>query len=188
MESLNTKKLLSILTIVLLFIVLIYIIISRTSKKVDNSLAPTPSPGNPASEILVESKNLNDVPTLAAEKGGGLDTNSTILKESAMNIAEITGNLPYRYTFTSSNGLPMEIIISSSEYQDNKWTLLVNIFGIDYQVPKDSPDYSKMQIAFREAAANVYLFVKKNGGDPQKIVFRWGDRLFIEERAIEWLQ
>lgn len=188
METLDTKKILAILILVLLFVIAIYLVVSRTGNNTDLSATPTPSPADRVSAILVESKNLDDVPTLAPSQGGGLDTSSQILRDSALNIAEITGNLPYKKTFTSTNGIPMEIIISSPEYQDNKWTLLVNIFGVDYQVPTDSPEYSRMQLAFREAAADVYLFVKKNGGDPEKIVFKWGDREFIENRTREWLQ
>lgn len=188
-NSLDTRKIIIILILVLLFLILIFLIISRSNQNNNSkNQKVNTTPTVRSSLILVESKNLDDVPTLAPSQGGGLDTSSQILKDSALNIAEITGNLPYKKTFTSTNGIPIEIIVPSPEYQDNKWTLLVNIFGVDYQVPTDSPEYSRMQLAFREAAADVYLFVKKNGGDPEKIVFKWGDREFIENRTREWLQ
>ncbi len=184
----NNKKILIALSLLLLFIIITYLILAR-SGKYNNSgnLSPTPISDSLSSPILVKSKNLDDAPTLAPEQGGGLDTSSNVLKDSALNIEKIAPAIPYKKTFVSSVGIEVGILIPSVKYQENRWTLLVNISGIDFEVPPNTSDYSTMKIAFREGVADVFKFIKAQGANPEKIIIKWGGRLFIEERAAEWL-
>ena len=78
--------------------------------------------------------------------------------------------------------------IPAKDLQENTWSLTVQVFGIDYQVPENSQDYQIMKASFREAANAVFEWMKSNGVNPQKTIIRWGDKAFIKQQAEEWLQ
>ncbi|CAN5170849.1 hypothetical protein BH09PAT2_BH09PAT2_00310 [soil metagenome] len=182
------KKILIVLSIALLVLILIYYYYiakkNTSTSSPEISITPTKTPNT----INIVSKNLEDAPKLAPEKGGGLDISSNVLKESALNIEKIISKLPYNKNLTSNEGVNIEILIPNSKYQENRWTLLVNIFGIDYEVPAGTPEYVAMRNAFREGAADVFAFIKDSGADPEKIIIKWGDRSIVEDRAIEWVK
>ena len=150
------------------------------------SIEPTALP--PLQITLAIPKSIEQVPTIPYSKGGGIDTNNVIVKESKENIKKLVSALPYKKNIKTSNGLNVEVLIPSADLQQNPWTFTASVYGIDYQVEKNTPEYILMRTAFREGAADILSFVRKQGVDPEKIIFQWGDRVFVEERAQEWLQ
>lgn len=97
-------------------------------------------------------------------------------------------NLPYTKDFQLSTDLTVSVVIPAKDLQYNPWSLTVQIFGIDYEVPAGDPEYQRMKTSFLEAANLVFEWIRSNGADPQKIIVSWGDKAFIQDQAEEWLQ
>ncbi len=180
-----------------MIIIMVYIVVSAGSNN-NNTINTIPTPTTstrteptsiPALKItLVPPKNIKEVPTLPYSQGGGIDTSDPIVRESAKNIQQLQEALPYSKTLRTSNGLDIEILIPPPDLQENRWTFTANVYGIDYEVEDGSPEYVLMKTAFREGAAHIFNYVRQQGVEPEKLIFKWGGRVFIEERAEEWLQ
>ncbi len=198
-EQLSKKNI--IILIVISFVVLFGLIISYNllQSKSQPQTKPTPTIiSNPTPTSITEislspiqkklpiPKSKLNVPTYTPDKGQGVDINSQIAQESISEIDKLSPYLPYLNEYKFSNDLMASIVVPTKKFQDIPWILTVQIFGIDYQVPKDSKDYQLMKSSFLEAANAVFEWMKSYGVDPQKVIIKWGDKEFIQKQAEEW--
>lgn len=128
-----------------------------------------------------------DLPYIPQERGGGIDVRSTAVRASTAEIRKLLPELPYQQTKTLTTGQEVEILIPAQNLQYNAWTLSVQIFNLDYQIPETDPDYNLVKASFIEAANLVFDWMVSQGADPDKMIIVWGDRAFIQERAELWL-
>src|SRR3989344_1273005 len=111
------------------------------------SASPAPSGVAPTAVVLpddmVKGQSIRNVPTLNPTKGLGLDLDSNEIKNSIAQIEKIKTKLPYKKSFKSSGGLDVDILIPSYDLLMNKWTLNVNVFLLDFEIPPENPEYEK---------------------------------------------
>ncbi len=150
--------------------------------------SPTPVNIQNLISTFPSSKKVESAPTIQPQKGAGIDITSTYVQDSVNEIKKLKSNLPYKYTFTSSQGVIVDIYIPSLELLDNDWTLQVQTYGIDYEIGESDAEYASMRMAFLETAQNVFFWLKDQGVDTEKIIIEWGDRQFIQERSEQWLK
>src|SRR3989344_2585483 len=102
------------------------------------SPSPVPSGIIPTAVVLpddlVKGLSVQNVPTLNPTEGMGLDLDSPQIKNSIAQIEKIKTKLPYKKIFTSTNKIEVEILIPPYELLDNRWSLDVQIFNIDYAI------------------------------------------------------
>lgn len=184
-----------LIILVIILIVLTSIFPRKTSTDSTNVVEITPNNLPVTSPTLVSLrstvpsyKNITQAPTLNPKKGEGIDIDSPYIANSIAEIKKLKTKLPYTIDFTSSKSVPVSIVIPSYDLLDNEWTLVVNISGIDYQVPESDPSYSDMQLSFLEASRDVFFWLKEQGVDTEKIIIEWGDRQYIKERSEQWLR
>jgi hypothetical protein len=185
------NKLLIIIVVCILLLTLLIVVASmiKPRQKVESADAvPTSIPTTfPVTTISVRSKTISVIPTLQTDQGG-INPQSVQAQASQREIKKITRTLPFEKEVMTSKGIKTSIVIPSADLQDNTWSLYVQIFGIDYNVPESSNDYVIMKQAFRESAQEVFTWLQKNGVDLKSIIIVWGDRKFIQNRAEEWLK
>jgi hypothetical protein len=183
----------------ILFVIIILLVVTNAvrnqlNKNNSNTLNPdttnVPLTGGPTITRvpLNNLKTIEKVPTLPPSKGQGIDINSKEVNTSTSAIETLSKSLPYNKKFTSSQGIPVEILIPPPTLLENEWTLTIQIFGIDYQIPESDPQYDAMKNSFLDAASDVFRFIQSNGVDPNNLIVQWGDREFIQQRSAEWLQ
>ncbi len=184
MYALKGKFILFALAIILIIIltVLVFFSFSQTDNQDDTGTTPIKQTGS--ENKIPAFKTITNIPTTTE----GIDENSIEVKNSIKEIENLYPHLPYSEELVSSTGVDLSILIPSREFQTNSFTLSVEVFGIDYNMPVDDPNYSNMQASFLEGAEKIFSFIKSKNVDPKKIIFSWGDRLFIQERAQEWLK
>ena len=193
-----TNKLVFYLIIIFSFLLLLLIILfNLLSKKPTSisSISPTPLPTptlifppiTRVPMISVIPPSTNNFPTYAPEKGRGVDLEAPLIKNSTREIEKLYRLLPLNQEVRLSTGLDVSIVIPPKDLQNNPWTLTVQIFGIDYEVPQSDSNYILVKNSFREAANIIFNWIKNNNADPQNIIISWGDREFIQVRAEEWL-
>ncbi len=117
-----------------------------------------------------------------------VDTTAPSVQASQQEVAKILSSLPYEKELKLTGGSTISILIPGREYQQYPWKLTVQVFNVDYQVAENSPEYALMRNAFLEGANDIFTQLQSLGADPEKIIFTWGDRAYIQERAVEWLQ
>ena len=174
--------------VVLISLIIIVNILQRSSQKKEE-----PSPTgilrtSPPQKPIAVPQSIRNAPTFPPEKGKGVDIESEFIKTSTAEVQKLYPALPYLRDYNVSTGLTVSIVIPAKDLQENTWSLTVQVFGIDYQVPENSQDYQIMKASFREAANAVFEWMKSNGVNPQKTIIRWGDKAFIKQQAEEWLQ
>lgn len=202
MEQFFSKK----NVIILIFISLAVLIGLMTLLRILNNAnrhqeIPAPTPVNfptptaveqqntsPPPHELILPKSVEEVPTLSPDKGLGVDTQSDSVQASIRELEKIYPYLPYSVEYKLSTGLNVSIVIPGKEMQANFWTLTVQIFGIEYEVPPGSPEYQNMRDSFREAANTIFDWLKSNDVDPTNLIVTWGDKVLIQEKAREWLR
>ncbi len=194
----KNKLALFLLAAVLLFLLLIYGYFQLLQKAVPkDTVSPSPAPypfvsqavkpKTPRRTLYVQPKTLDDLPILPLEQGGGVDASSKIVKQSTLEIDKLEKALPFTQDFTSRAGITVSIVIPSRSAQDNPWTLLIQVFGIDYNTPKTSPDYKLMRDSFLEAANKALFWIEQQGANPKNIIISWGDKKLIRDTAQAWI-
>lgn len=194
MEKLSdNKKIIFIVFIIVLFVFLILLFTLLTKKKTNIGNQNDDMPITPVSVFGDDYKRpenlpveIKAIPTLAPSEGQGLDLQSEPIIESVNELAKIKGKLPYIKTINSGSKI-VEIVIPERKYQDNDYTVLVNMSGIDFRVASDSNDYFDNRKAFILAAEDVFAWLKQNNVDIKKIIIKWGDRTFMNDKANTWL-
>jgi len=194
-----TNKLVFYLIIIFSFILLLLIMLFNLLSKKPMSnislISPTPLP-RPTSipppiirvpMISVIPPSTNNLPTYVPGKGRGVDLEAPLIKNSTREIQKLYRFLPLNQEVRLSTGLTVSIVIPAQDLQSNPWTLTVQIFGIDYEVPQSDSSYPLMKNSFQEATRVVFNWIKNNNANLQSIIISWGDRKFIQDRAEEWL-
>ncbi len=194
--NLSNKKIILIIAGLLLMIIILSFTVSAIRNRLNNNnsqtaetpealVSPTPVINK---ELLQNYKSIDKAPRLLPREGKGLDINAPYIQSSILEIEKVSALLPYSKSFTSSKNIKVEIQIPPAEMLDNNWTLLVQIMGIDYQVPEDDPSYNDMKISFLQGAQDVFYWLKNNNINTENIIIQWGDRAFVQDRSAEWLQ
>jgi hypothetical protein len=176
----NKKKLIIIvfiLVIALTIFLISNILLQATSKNEGDNI-------NNTAQKLSQLKKTEEI-TFIPDKG--VDTNSIVVKDSIKNIEVLSLKLPYQEKFTTEEGVEVEIAINDITLELQNWILPVNVWGIDYQVPEDDPEYQNQKKAFIQASLRVYDFINSQDIDPSKIIISWGGREFIRTTAERWL-
>jgi hypothetical protein len=181
-----------ILIILMFLIGLIYVTQAGKIRENANQISPTPagpvqSPTPINVKSVYSSRKLNTVPTLNPTSGYGLDLNSPEIVSSKNEIKKISDILPYKKIITT-NGIKTDIFIPPATLLENEWTLSVDIYGIDYEIGENDPDYLKNKQAFIAAAQDIYFWLKSNGVATENIIIQWGDRAYIQDKSEQWLQ
>lgn len=174
---------------------MLFNLLSKKPKSNISSISPTPLPKPtsippPVTKVPVISvipPSTNNLPTYAPEKGRGVDLEAPLIKNSTREIQKLYRLLPFNREVRLSTGLTVSIVIPAQDLQSNPWTLMVQIFGIDYEVPQSDPSYPLMKSSFQEATRVVFNWIKNNNANLQDIIISWGDRQFIQDRAEEWV-
>lgn len=178
-------------TIVLLIVALIgiLILIIGVMYVVSQRKTPTTPETNPEvikkeAESVIE---ITEVPRVSEEKGGGIDTNSPEVKTSIQTLQKLQSALPYYKVFNTDDSIEVEVSIPPTSTVSNDWTLLIHIFGPDYQIPEDSAEYESNKQAFLAGVSEVMLFLEEQNINPSEVIIQWGDRAIISERSQKWL-
>ncbi len=184
-----------IFSFILLFLVMLFNLLSKKPTSNISSISPTPLP-RPTSipppiirvpMISVIPPSTNNLPTYVPERGRGVDLEAPLIKNSTREIEKLYRFLPLNQEVRLSTGLTVSIVIPAQNLQSNPWTLTVQIFSIDYEVPQSDSSYPLMKNSFQEATRVVFNWIKNNNANLQNIIISWGDRKFIQDRAEEWL-
>lgn len=171
----------ALIGILLLIIGVIYLI---TQRKPADTAETNPEVIKKEVQQVIE---ITEVPRVSEEKGGGIDTNSPEVKLSQQSLQKMRSVLPFYKTFTTDEGIQVEVSIPPTATVSNDWTLLVHIFGPDYQVPEGSSEYEANKKAFLAGVSEVTLFLEEQHIDPSEIIVQWGDRAIIGDRSQKWL-
>lgn len=177
----------AILFLILLAMVIFLFVsnISPTDQEPNQSfISPTSAPDNQQTHPPA----VNDVPTLAPQQGGGIDLNSSVIQASSTEIKKITSYLPYEQDAVLSTGESVSILIPAADLQENTWTMNAQIFGINYNTSPDQPDYEVTKTSFKEAVGILFSWIRQQGANPDKIIFIWGDKKYIQDQAEAWLK
>jgi len=169
-----------ILFIVLMGIILLILKLNKPPKDENKIIEPE------ATKELAY-VNIEEVVNAEVQPEKGIDTKSDLVQQSIQEIDNVSALLPYTTDIQLLDGRTIEIVIPSMSIADNEWTLLVQLFGVDYEIPIDSTEYELEKQAFLEGVTHVNTFFKKNNIDSSKIIIIWGDREFMHKRAQMWL-
>ena len=200
MQPPPNKTFLAIISLIVIVIALagLYIIFTTQSSRTstNEALSPTsfvnPVTTNQARpmtgvSITLVPKAIKEIPTLPFAQGGGIDVQSENVQASIAEIAKLELFLPYTQTVTTNTNINIDLLIAKRELQPNRWTLLVQMDGIDFQAAPNSADYTLMKNAFREGVNTTFAWLRSHNVDPAKIIFAWSDRKLNQDRALEWL-
>lgn len=174
---------------IFLFIAFVYILTQGEEKETKEF---TPIPTVTLRPTIIKRPlgflDISSAPTIPPGEGFGIDINSQIVKTSELEIQKIYPLLPYSTSYVLSTGVKVSIVIPQKELQDNPWTLLIHVFGIDYQLSPADENYLLMKNSFKEAASDTLSFLQENGADPNKIFIIWGDKAIIQNVTSSWLR
>ena len=195
----DQKRKITIITIIAVSVLVVLVVLTmvfrnRIGGQTNNQTAVTPTiPAQtitPFRSVTIDAQpeTLNAIPTFTPEEGAGLNINSPVAQQSEAEIAKLYPFLPHEQNIVLPDGSQASFLIPQEDYQDNTWSILVNVYGIDFHVPIDSPFYAQQKSAFKIVVNEVLTWIKNRGADPNKVIIIWGDRAFIQDRAEEWLQ
>lgn len=170
--------------IILVGIIVLSFVLPPSEPSPNVSLTPTQYPET----TRLQPANINRLPTYPPEKGQGVDTSASIVKQSEEEITKLHQFLPYKRDYRLSTGIDVSIVIPPKDLQNNPWTLTVQIFNINYDTQPAQEDYEIMKQSFREAASDVFTWIRSHGVNPNIIFISWGDMPHAQEKATQWLE
>lgn len=121
------------------------------------------------------------------EEGYGPGINTSLIQNAIKEKKKLIPFFPFEKQTLLSTGIAVSIVVPSEEFQHNAWTTTVQIFGIDYDIASDDPEYEKAKSSFLEASNIVFDWMKSYGVDPKKIIINWGDKTYIQKQVAQWL-
>lgn len=132
-------------------------------------------------------KAANTAPTHAPQTGSGIDANAAVTKQSETEIRKLGPFLPYSSTLTLENKREITVHMGALSQQPHPWTLQIDVFGVDFNVPKNDPQYEVEKRAFLEGVTNAITWIRSKQADSARILVVWSDKKFSQDRAVEWL-
>lgn len=175
------------------FTVLLMLMFTNSSSRNQRSESELPTPTRSTSRRAPSSPQQGtlqaDPPAIGElpREGYAIITSAPVVRASEQEVAKLRPQLPYLREFTTTNNKTLSIVIPDEEYQDDPWKLTAQIFGVDFQIPTSNRQYEQEKQAFLEGASHIFGWIKDQGADPNKVIIKWGDRAFIQERAEQWL-
>lgn len=177
----------------LLVLLIIYALVQRSSN-LPTGVLPTPT-GTTQVQITSAQiqhnikKLIPKRPASLPTKGPGLgiDTQAATTQESATEVQKLQAFLPYSTNYSGPGNAPYRVVIPARTSSDNAWTLRIAVIGVDYEVPRNDPEYQNEKAAFLEGANLALEYIRSKGADPTKISVVWGDKKFVHDRGLEWL-
>src|SRR5581483_10278470 len=173
-----------VLVIVVFILSAILFLNTNSSPQTQGQPTPTLSQTNLVPTVSALIIPANAIPHLP--NSNAVDTTSTLVQTSQIEIQRITPFLPYVNDFTSTVGEQVSIVIPETQFQADPWKLQVNMNDINFQVLPSEPTYTREQTSFLEASNKLFSWIRSNGADPEKIIFTWGDPAFMQQRAEQW--
>ncbi len=171
---------------ILILVALIYTLNAVKNYTPQSRLSPTPVP------VVTVTRNsykqIEAMPTLEPLRGAGIDLESTGVKESKMEIQKLSVNLPFSREIRISESETISLQIPELQYQTNSWILTVYVYGIEYNVPRNTPEYTENKKLFLRASGELFGWMSSKNIDPKKIIIQWDDKAYIQNRAEEWLR
>ncbi|MFA9289052.1 MAG: hypothetical protein ACEQSA_04190 [Weeksellaceae bacterium] len=192
MKQLNTRVIIAILIIILILLVIaVRIFLASRNPLTDTSNPPTNR--EPTPTLVQINAPDEDEPFLEAQTipstDNGVNRQSPDVQASEQEIQQLLTALPYQTSFTTQAGIPIDITISRTVTVEHPWYLSVDIYGIDYEVPENSPDYAIMRNAFLEGVNISMTWLNSNNVDTTKMYIEWGgDKAIIQNRVSQWLR
>lgn len=155
-----------------------------TNRSQDRQESPIPTPF-----VVKNTANPPAIASLPKKEGTqAINTNEPIVQSSESEVQKISAYIPYITEITTPGGTNLSIVIPEKSLQTDPWKLTVQIFGINYNVLPEEPDYQKERSAFIFGANHVFAWMREKNVDPEKVIIKWGDRAFIQQKAEEWLK
>lgn len=193
MSMLRSHKLQISIALLTLFLLIVLILSFFSSQKKSGPKAlkdqrPTPFQVSPVLKEKPKVLEVKNIPTLLPQQGKGVDITSQTARESIGNIDKVEQKFPLEKVVKTSTGNEITIYIAKREFQPTPWSLNVDLYGVEFQAPIGSDQYSKAKTDFLESVQEVFNWVRANGADPEHIIFRWGDKEYMNNRAQEWLK
>lgn len=189
MYSPKSRYVVLVIAALLLLIVIALFIIAENYTAANHKASPAPTPTyTPVIpyEHTVPPR-VKDIPTLIPEKGGGLDINSPVMQNSIEELQKLDPYLPFAEDITLSTGVRVSILIPEKNLQITPWTLTAGVYGINYDTSPGQADYVTTKESFKEAAKIIFAWIRSHNADPEKILFTWGTRAYIQDQAEAWL-
>ena len=180
----------TIIIVTVLFIILLgigYMIKNITTNK---NTIERPEINTQNIEEAKKITTINDLPWIEEinKPEQGIDTESAVVKLSQQSINGLESKLPFTKTVTSPDGIEVEVVIPPTEILSNDWTLLIHIFGPDYQIPEDDPSVESEKRAFLLGVSEAVSFLKSQGVNTDEIIINWGDQAIVRDRSNLWLK
>lgn len=188
LQNINKKIIIIFLFLILLGIVLITNYLTKKQTTPTIKIVPTILPIRDTTEKNPSYKKNVFIPTYTPEKGRGVDLEAPLVADSIKEIQKIYPFLPYEKTIKTSSNKEITIIIPDKISQINKWTLQINIFGLDYHLTKGNMEYIATKNSFRDIYSSLNKWIEEKGADPKKIMIIWGDEEYIQNKSQEWLE
>lgn len=184
------NKYTTVVIITILFIILLsigYTIQNIVSKK---SIIESPKVNIQNVEQAKKIPSSNDIPwiEITDKPEQGVDTESAVVKLSQQSLTQLGSSLPFTKTVTSPDEIEVEIVIPPIDILSNNWTLLIHIFGPDYQIPERDPAFESEKRAFLLGVSEAITFLKSQDVNTDEIIINWGDQAIVRERSNLWLK
>jgi hypothetical protein len=188
-QSLNKKLMIGIfLSIILLSSIFTLYLVKSKSPNIQPSTQVVITPTQKNIDIYPSYKKNVFIPTYAPQKGSGVDLEAPLVEDSIKEIQKLYPYLPYEKIILTSLSQEVALVVPDVSSQPNKWTLQVEVFGLDYRLTKEEPDYMANKNAFVTAASSLNAWIIEKGADPKKIMIVWGDKEYIQNKSQEWLE
>lgn len=175
----HTVIIISLILIIITIGIVTFLLLQQNRSEPEQQIQEPPVPVNNEDMTVI-----NEIPWDDEE---GIDLDSAEVIESQNAISTITSALPYNYSFTTEDGIDVEVSISSSLLEFQNWVLPISVYGPDYQVPIDDPEYEMHKKAFLEGASHALQFIESEGINTSDVIIDWGSREIVRNRALEWL-
>ena len=178
----------TILGAVLLFILIQLVLWSRRPIDID-SLTPDEAVAvlqpTIAKKAPIRAETL-PTETPKKESEGGVDMQAAATKASIAAIEKLSPNLPYTHNLTIE-GRTVTVSIPQRTSIDAPWNLAIDVYPIDFEIPRDDPQHSVEKLIFLQGANNALDWIRSFDVDPTQITVSWGPRAPMQRRAQLWL-
>jgi len=188
-QNINKKTLVIVISVFALFLLSSIFVMYRIKSSKPTTLPQVAiTPIQQQVEINPSYKKNAFIPTYTPEKGSGVNLEAPLVTDSIREIQKLYPFLPYEKTLITPQNQEVAIVVPDFTSQPNRWTLQVDVFGLDYHLNKGDSEYATNKNAFVSAASSLNSWIKEKGADPKKIMIIWGDKEYIQNKSQELLE